>query len=99
MPRSKNPDKYPKVFKSLLLAAYAAGEKGITWGCPDKKTAQRTRMQLYAYTNAVAVEEEKHDLPEDMRDSKRFHQIQITVAWSGAGDVCHIKVFTVVLKV
>ncbi len=78
MPRSRNPDKYPSVFKDLLLAAYAAGEAGITWKCPDMRIAQRTRMQLYAYVNAVDAREESMDLPEEFREAKRLHQIQIT---------------------
>ncbi len=80
MPRSKNPDKYPSVFKDLLLAAYAAAETGITWKCPDMATAQRSRMQLYAYVNAVEKSEDSMALPHELRDSPRLHQIQITVS-------------------
>ena len=78
MPRSRNPDKYPSVFKELLLAAYAAGDAGITWKCPDMNTAQRTRMQLYAYVNAVDAREESMAMPDEFREAKRLHQIQIT---------------------
>jgi len=79
MPRSKNPDKFPSVFKDLLLAAFAAGETGITWKCPNKRIAQRTRMQLYAYVNAVDFREDSIALPDELREAKRLHQIQITV--------------------
>ena len=78
MPRSRNPDKYPTVFKELLLAAYAAEDAGITWKCPDINIAQRTRMQLYAYVNAVDAREENMAVPEEFREAKRLHQIQIT---------------------
>lgn len=85
MPRSKNPDKYPSVFKELLLAAFAAKDKGITWTCPDLPTATRTKMQLYAYMNAVTRIEEKNNVPDELRDSKRFHQVQITTATAAEG--------------
>lgn len=80
MPRSKNPDKYPSVFKDLLLAAYAAGETGITWKCPDSGTAHRTRFQLYAYINALEKQELNMAMPDELREAPRFHQIQITIA-------------------
>ena len=78
MPRSRNPDKYPTVFKDLLLAAFAAKENGITWKCPDIATAQRTRMQLYAYVNALDSHEDRMAMPDEFREAKRLHQIQIT---------------------
>lgn len=85
MPRSKNPDKYPSVFKELLLAAFAAKDKGITWKCPDLPTATRTKMQLYAYMNAVTKQEDANDIPDELRDSKRFHQVQITTTAAADG--------------
>ena len=86
MPRSKNPDKYPSVFKELLLAAFAAKDKGITWKCPDLPTATRTKMQLYAYMNAVTKQEEANDIPDELRDSKRFHQVQVTTVTTAEGE-------------
>lgn len=90
MPRSKNPAKYPTVFKDLLLAAYAAGEVGITWKCPDLGTAKRTRMQLYAYVNAVEKSEENMALPDEFRESPRMHQIQITTKAEATGGSIHL---------
>lgn len=85
MPRSRNPDKYPAVFKELLLAAYAAKESGITWKCPDIGTARRTRMQLYAFVNAIDAQEDNMAMPDEFREAKRLHQIQITVGAAPEG--------------
>lgn len=71
------------------MAAYAAEEAGITWKCPDLSTAVRTKMQLYAYMNAVTRQEDQFNTPDELRDSKRFHQIQITT--SAAADGALVK--------
>jgi len=42
------------------------------------QTAQRTRMQLYAYVNAVDHHEVSMAMPDEFREAKRLHQIQIT---------------------
>ena len=43
-------------------------------------------MQLYAYMNAMASLEETRGIPDELRDSKRFHQVQITTVTTAEGE-------------
>lgn len=78
MPRSKNPDNYPSYFRELLEGARGV-EDGITIDFGTAQKRMRVRNQLYAYINALEAQEERREIPYEMRMSPGFRMISLVV--------------------
>ena len=79
MPRTKNPAKYPETYRPMLLSAYARKDAGLRIPCNTASEAHALRRNLYAFVAAVEHYEDQHNMPDDMRDSIRMHQVRITI--------------------
>ena len=84
MPRSKNPLNYPETYPRLLQAVYARREP-VRVPLGSKMEANRMRNSLYAYVNAVEVQERKENVPESLRLFPQYRQVMLTVGEGPSG--------------
>ena len=76
MPRSRNPETYPKQY-SRLLETVRGQPDGMTIEFDNQADMMRTRSSLYAYINALAYQEDEMNIEWEYRKSPEFRQVML----------------------
>lgn len=84
MPRSKNPEKYPSWYDTLLIGAYNATEP-VYLPFPNKSEAMRVRQKIYAFIRAREHEEFHTGVSIPLRKTPKYHKVTLTVESFKAG--------------
>ena len=78
MPRSKNPDNYPKAYGELLRLAYRQDDE-VRVPAENVKAARNLQNSIYAYINAVDAQEKADGIQYELRLAPQYRQVKLSV--------------------